>query len=762
MSSLRSIFETKISNDTSTATSSRPLTPRPLTKSDHSHGGSPILTRASLEIPRTPSPWSIVHGDDDSQRKDIPGPPIPRTRWPNFTNLQRPLSTTSLSAPQSPPQVTVDSPRSPPRLPQSTNQRQCSRSTTPMPLAPVNVISQSPRIVPVPPKPISNSPRTNPQGSIINDRKGSPVSDQLRRSSGDYNSSRNLPPPVNRAEKPKVPTKPTSIPWKASLEPLALTTDERVSPFSTPPGSDESAESESSNCGRVCEPKTRDTERRDPREDEGRKLMTLRSLHDARDAGRKTAAPNKQRQDARGFGFAAAAGSDAYAGVPEAPPSLPPRLGQHQQVAWTQRIDAGGKDKSIAANAPLYDRSKEAQTTPAPVPQFLPPPKRMSMFISSNTSHPPNRSLPRTISHSIVSDVVPISSAMDEQDLNSTAEASTATDYPDASDSNRHPPSMDNGAEDIDTNYDTRLIDICGRYVVTTGHITRVWDVVTGDMVLSLGHGEKDVRVTSLAFKPAATASEEGSTLWLGTNHGEIQEVHIPTQTSVYVKTGTHERREVVKILRHQSSMWTLDDGGKLCVWLDKETGLPDLRQSPVSYRVPKGHTFSLVIQDDLWLATGKDIRIFRPSTADGADFSILRETLSQPGVGPVTSGAIIGGQLDRVYFGHADGKVTVYSTTDFACLAVVSVSIYKISCLAGVGSHLWAGYSTGTICVYDTRTRPWTMKKDWLAHSSPTLNILVERSSIWKDGVLRVVSLGADNILRFWDGTLKDDWLGI
>lgn len=614
----------------------------------------------------------------------------------------------------------------------------------------------------MPTKRLRESPATNPQGSRTNDRNDVLKTKQLRRLSDDYSSTRNLPPAVNRAEKPKLPTKPTLIPWKPSLEPLTPATDERVSPFSTPPSSNEGAESETPKFPRGNEAKFRHTGSRKPGEDEVHQPETLRSHHGAQHTGTKAAPPGKQRTDARRFGFAAAADSDPYTSVPEAPPGLPPRLGQHQRAASTQMIDAGNRNKVMVANFPLHDRSKAVQTTPEPVPQILPPPKRTSMSISSKICHLPNQSLPRTVSHSGETNVVSESSAIGKQDPESTTNTTTAADYPDASNTNRCPPFIKNGAEEIDTNYDTRLIDICGQYVVTTGHITRAWDVVTGEMVLSVGHGEKEVRVTSLAFKPAATAIEEGSNLWLGTNTGEIQEVHIPTRDIVYVKTGAHERREVVKIHRYQSSMWTLDDSGKLCVWQGNEIGLPDLRQSPMSHRVPKGHTFSLIIQDDLWLATGKDIRIFRPSTADGAGFSILKEPLSQPGVGAVTSGAIIGGQLDRVYFGHADGKVTVYSTIDFTCLGIVNVSLYKISCLAGAGSHLWAGYSTGTVYVYDTRTWPWTTKKDWLAHSSPTLNILVERSSLWKDGVLRVVSLGADNALRFWDGTLKDDWLGI
>lgn len=334
-----------------------------------------------------------------------------------------------------------------------------------------------------------------------------------------------------------------------------------------------------------------------------------------------------------------------------------------------------------------------------------------------------------------------------------------AFSYPDTSNINRRPPTIMSGALEIDTINDTRLVDICGQYVATTGHMTRVWDVISGRLVASLSHGEKEIRVTSMAFKPATTVDEEGSDLWLGTNHGEVQEVNIPTQNIVAVRTGPHERREVVKIHRYQSCMWTLDDGGRLCVWSGDDKGLPNLQRDPILHRVPRDYSFSLVVQDHLWLATGKDIRVFRP---DDAAFSVLQEPLYQQAIGTVTSGATVGNQLDRVYFGHADGKVTIYSVTEFVLLGVISVSNYKISCLIGAGSHLWAGYNTGIVSVFDTRTQPWTTKKEWLAHGNPVLNISVDRGSLWRYGVMRVVSLGADNILRFWDGTLETDWLGI
>ena len=181
-----------------------------------------------------------------------------------------------------------------------------------------------------------------------------------------------------------------------------------------------------------------------------------------------------------------------------------------------------------------------------------------------------------------------------------------------------------------------------------------------------------------------------------------------------------------------------------------------------MTHRVPKSHTCSLLIEDRLWFASGKEIRIFRPNASNDATFDVLETPITQPQLGPITSGCVIGTQLDRVYFGHTDGKVSVYSISDYACLNVVHLNIYKITALAGAGSHLWAAFSIGMIYVYDTTTRPWETKKGWLPHQGySVLGLSLDRSSLWRTGVLRLASMGADNVLRFWDGTLQNDWLG-
>ena len=564
---------------------------------------------------------------------------------------------------------------------------------------------------------------------------------------------RSLPPPVNRADKPKIPIKSITGPGKVNLEPLVPAPDEKVSPFSTPPSSDESLETVSDGLDR------RRVSQNEARGTPGRYAAsqpTLQSLRETQHPSNPMKSQNVRSSDARRLGFS----RDTVSNYPmaEPPPGLPPRRVLGQQRFHASNVEQADPSTPFLAQPVLRNESTHLQRTITSPPDFLPPPKRA---LASTTPHITQAERLHPSHKADHNKGGPSYTTTDEPERQESEMISATSDYPEVRSSNRRHPYIKSSVREIDTKYDTRLIDTCGQYVCTTGHLTRIWDSTTGELVFSLGYGDREIRVTALAFKPGVTAREEGFRLWLGTSNGDIQEIDIATQEIVCTKSGVHDKREIIRIYRHQGSMWTLDDGGKLCIWPGDETGLPDLQRNPLSQTVPKGHTFSIIIQDNLWMATGKDIRIFRPNTGGNPAFSLTQDPLTQPGIGVVTSGAVIGGQLDRVYFGHADGKITIYSTMNYTCLGIVSVSVYKISSLAGAGFYLWAGYNTGMLYVYDTRTQPWSTRKDWTAHGGPILNVSTDRSSLWKEGVLRVVSLGADNAVRFWDGTLEDDWLG-
>ena len=353
--------------------------------------------------------------------------------------------------------------------------------------------------------------------------------------------------------------------------------------------------------------------------------------------------------------------------------------------------------------------------------------------------------------------------SFDGQSASSAREDTSApvtTAYPDTSRTNRSKPYINKGVHEIATNYDSRVFDVCGPLVCTTGTYTRAWSVQDGELLMSLAMGE-GMKGTAVIFKPGANVDEEGERVWVGNNNGDLLEADVRSQSLTANKPNAHGRLEIVKIYRHFNELWTLDEGGTLHVWGPDEKGVPNLLSGPTqSFRLPKGHLFSMVVGDELWHATGKEIRVFLPTLDGRTQFQVLIRPLIQESAGEVTSGTILSSEPDKVFFGHSDGKVTIYSRMDHSCLGVMNISQYKINSLAGVGRYLWAGFNNGKMSVFDMEQTPWALKKDWQAHKNPVVKVMADRASFYKLDRSQVVSLGADNILRTWDALFQEDWL--
>lgn len=332
--------------------------------------------------------------------------------------------------------------------------------------------------------------------------------------------------------------------------------------------------------------------------------------------------------------------------------------------------------------------------------------------------------------------------------------------FPDTTNINRRPPYIKYGEHEIATKSDPRNFDVCGDLVCATGHLTRVWSIRDGELLMSFAHGE-GLKATAVAFKPGYNVDEEGKRIWIGNNNGDLMEADIATQSVVASRMRAHERNEITKIYRHLNELWTLDEAGTLHVWAPTQEGVLDMKNHPdQSFRVPKGHTFSMVVGDQLWHATGREIRVFLPTLDGKAQFQVLLRSLFQESAGEVTAGCLLPSSPDKVFFGHSDGKVSVYSRKDYSCLEVLSVSAFKINSLQGTCGNIWAGYSNGKMCVYGVDQSPWTVKKEWQAHDDPVLRIIADPSGSYKSGRQQVLSLGADNAIRIWDGMLHEDWL--
>ena len=721
------------------------------------------LERASLDIPRTGFPWTMppnVNGK--STGRDTPEIQTPRSRAPEIESIlrQRPMSMGPLSPRRSPPDVTVISPHSPSgKVYRSQEPGFRSQRISPSPGVPLSNNTPSYKEMPPPPPPYRSSSTDLKKLALS---EGNRVSKSPEGHLRETELPKPVPPSVDRKGKPKIPVKPPQDVPRATLEPAVLTMDDRVSPFSTPPSSDGSPTLVGTNSARSGKTESPYLKMKRARDSYFPKIPKHHAEAVEQHSRAQEPPKGSLKRDARYQGF-------VQPGPPsktlEHKPGLPPRPEKQElykppsqptqritSISSTARLSGAPTKNTIPTTTP--------QTTTQTTTAFLPPPRRSVTTDGFNPLNNINRQPSQSTSH-VIKPMENNSHRETSLEWEENRHVVPFLDYPDSSDSNRRRPVLATGTHEIQTRYETKLFDVCGQYLCTTGYVTRTWDLLSGDMLMSIGHGEKEIKITALAFKPGASADAEGARLWIGSDYGDLQEVDILTQSIVAPKVSAHGRREIVKIHRHQNAMWTLDDEGKLLVWHPDDSGLPSLHSIPVQHRVPKGHTYSLIVEDRLWLATGKQLRIFRPGLENDT-FSVITQPLSQPGTGEITSGAVIDDQPYCVYFGHTDGKVTVYSTTDFSCLTVVNVSVYKINSLAGSGPYLWAGYNTGMIYVYDTRARPWKVRKDWLAHENPVISILADRSSVWKLGRLQVASIGSDNAVRLWDAMLQEDWLGM
>ncbi|KAI6303490.1 hypothetical protein MCOR33_001376 [Pyricularia grisea] len=593
-------------------------------------------------------------------------------------------------------------------------------------------------------------------------------SGELKRERDRGPDAKPTPPPINRADKPLIPSRSSylGVDSLSSSDFRNRLADAQKSPFNSPPSSNGSVD------GDVEAPPTLPARPRPSVSEASSRVQTVQTGFDPPPLHPSIVNRRKEReQELNGTG---SRGSSRGPLTPQGTGDQGPRLPARSATVTEHR----------SANFNGYSTTRPPPRPPKPgETNIIPPPsgvgQKRAVSTPSSQQHPPpppppQRVHPRSMTVDRTSSRVPaefrappaampsIPSAPESraQEVSSATKTEISTAYPDSSNTNRRAPYIKQGVHEINTKYDSRIFDACGELVCTSGHLTRVWSLLDGELLLSLSHGE-NVKATAVAFRPGANVDEEGTRIWIGNNTGELMEADISTQGIVATKPTAHGRHEIIKIYRHYNELWTLDDGGTLNVWGPDETGVPSLLGSPdQAFRVPKGHTFSMVVGDELWHATGKEVRVFLPTTDGKVQFQVLIRALYQEGAGEVVSGTLMPSDPDKVFLGHGDGKISIYSRSGYACLGVVSLSSFKINTLAGVGNHIWVGYNSGRVCVYNIAQTPWVVKKDWQAHENPVVKLLPDRSSFWTLDRSQVISLGADNMVRVWDGLLQEDWL--
>jgi hypothetical protein len=352
--------------------------------------------------------------------------------------------------------------------------------------------------------------------------------------------------------------------------------------------------------------------------------------------------------------------------------------------------------------------------------------------------------------------------------------------YPDSSRANRRPPQISGRHTPLSTNMNVKHVCISGPYVaVSSSDLTRVFNLKKdglGTAIWSYMHphskGDEGYKVSAMEFKPSRDVNGDGSWLWIGTDKGGLMEFdlladgghgHGPVERRGNVHTSS-----VNAILRCRQSLWTIDESGKVQVWSlpEDSEGEISMSNTPRTFRVTPRWSVALVAGWRLWVGTGKAVQVYSPLLLNGDSFNVTPRAIALPvgkTAGAITCGTTLPTDKDRVFLGHDDGKVTIYSQRGLTCLDVVPINIYNIVTLCGVGEFLWAGFRTGMIYVYDTSVVPWRVCKDWDAHHKMKIShLMADQSSLWRAGVGMVISMGEDGAMKIWDALLMDDWLGI
>ncbi|KAI0834146.1 DNase I-like protein [Hypoxylon sp. FL0890] len=724
----------------------------------------PVSTHAPPSRNQSPSPKPPPVPDTRPSRSvNVPpedGRPKPSVALnvPSHHTVQIPNPPPLSPKPIKPPAVLIEPPQSPPKpRPLSALQHDTSAHLVPDPSkSPNTPAASSPRSFKIPTRP--NTPILEPGRSPRLAAAAQPPSPPPPRRSAELKREREarasppIPPPVNRAEKPA--NRLSRLIENAPKLELTPQIAEQRSPFNSPPSSPENEERPVLPTRPARPPPQKGISRSNtlPRGFEPppvhHTVAGIRRDHEVNGNVRSPISPqpvgDRPALPARPQTITDPVPARIPASSAMKPPPRPPR--------------PGITTSAVTIDGPVPSQSKRVVSTPTS--QYAPPPSH-----SHGRSLTVDRSSERTPAEFHIPTRRAGPSDADNHSSDSPHPASAGqvevvSQFPDSTRINRRPPFIKQGVHEIYTKYDTRIFDVCGQYVCTTGHLTRVWNLLDGELVMSFAHDE-GTKATAVAFKPTSDVQEEGTRLWIGNNIGEIIEADIASQSIIGNKVNAHGRYEIVKIYRHYNEMWTLDEGGTLHVWGPDSDGAPNLGSNPhQTYRLPKGHTFSMIVGEELWHAAGKDIRIFTPTTGGRNQLQVLMRPLVTEGAGEVTSGTLLRAQPGKVFLGHSDGKVSIYSQKDLTCLSVLNVNSYKINSLVGVGNYMWAGFNTGKICVYDVTESPWVIKKDWQAHNNPVIKIIADPASFYKLDRCQVISLGADNMLKSWDGLLQDDFL--
>lgn len=317
-------------------------------------------------------------------------------------------------------------------------------------------------------------------------------------------------------------------------------------------------------------------------------------------------------------------------------------------------------------------------------------------------------------------------------------------------------------------------------FVVAHVHHVKIYNLEIQDMPIydleMKQLGMKDAKILSMEFRPSLNKADRGCIVWLGTKDGSLLELDIRKGQITGTKPAAH-LHPVTHMFRRGRSVVTLDESGKALIFspdpehLDQDVSL--IYTVPRAVRTTDKNDFVRFLDGKLWTASRNEhsgaapgkmpiIRVFDIFNPASPGKSIM--PCDQ--CGQVLTATILPSEPDKVYVGHEEGYVSIWSLDSDdgwpQCIEVSKVSTSDILCLEGVNERLWSGSRNGMISAYDVSQKPWVMTNCWKAHLNlPVLRLFVNYRAIEANQKLCVVSLGRDEAVKLWDGLLGVDWVG-
>lgn len=365
----------------------------------------------------------------------------------------------------------------------------------------------------------------------------------------------------------------------------------------------------------------------------------------------------------------------------------------------------------------------------------------------------------------------------------------TSSIYPDFSQATRNAPKINMDHKPFSTGHkgSVQALAASKNVIVTGSNVLRTWDVNTGTVISTImmdanstsnnqnNNESNGDRIRAVAFAPCRIPVDEGRYVWVARHDTMLAVVDIRAGGhKVLSKRNDVHMAPILFLLRYgNSEVWSIDDNGILYVWDvlsdDYQQQNPLLTAMPRRYQVTSHAVAATIYGSKLWMSSGRTLAAHAIPIAGSQIGS--NDTKSQPAIripndmGYITKLITIPYHPYRIFASHDDGKISIWDTKTMERLQVITVSVYGICTMACVGEyHVWAGYNTGMIYVYDTRPEKWAVVKMWKAHTGAVTQLVVDESSLILDeikGRLQVISGDSNGFVGVWDGLLTDHWKG-